>query len=88
MRVNKGDVIGYVGTTGNAALGSPHLHFGITLIGPDKRWWGGMPINPIRYCEIPICEPPQRAFTNALPESPKGLIASRAFVAQLRFPAA
>ena len=44
--VSRGQVIGYVGTTGNAAPDSPHLHFGITAIGPDKKWWGGTPINP------------------------------------------
>ncbi|MEP6962207.1 MAG: M23 family metallopeptidase [Acidobacteriota bacterium] len=44
--VRKGEVIGYVGTTGNAPPGTPHLHFGITLVGLDKRWWGGVPINP------------------------------------------
>jgi murein DD-endopeptidase MepM/ murein hydrolase activator NlpD len=46
MRVRRGQVIGYVGTTGNAPANSPHLHFGITEIGPDKKWWGGTPINP------------------------------------------
>ena len=46
MRVSQGQVIGYVGTTGDAGATSPHLHFGITAIGPDKKWWGGTPINP------------------------------------------
>lgn len=46
MKVKKGQVIGYVGTTGDAASGNPHLHFGITLIAPDKKWWGGTAIDP------------------------------------------
>jgi murein DD-endopeptidase MepM/ murein hydrolase activator NlpD len=46
LKVRRGQVIGYVGTTGNAPANSPHLHFGITEIGRDKKWWGGTPINP------------------------------------------
>lgn len=46
MHVRRGQVIGFVGTTGNAQTNSPLLHFGITEIGPDKNWWGGRPIDP------------------------------------------
>jgi murein DD-endopeptidase MepM/ murein hydrolase activator NlpD len=44
--VRKGDRIGYVGTTGNAPPNTPHLHFTIFKLGPEKRWWEGVPINP------------------------------------------
>jgi len=44
--VERGHVIGYVGTTGNAPANTPHLHFAIFKMGADKRWWHGTPINP------------------------------------------
>src|ERR1700694_1293316 len=46
MPVNRGDVIGYVGTTGNAPPDAPHLHFAIFRIGPEKHWWQGTAIDP------------------------------------------
>lgn len=44
--VSRGDVIGYVGFSGNASPAAPHLHFAIILLGPEKNWWQGTPINP------------------------------------------
>jgi murein DD-endopeptidase MepM/ murein hydrolase activator NlpD len=47
--VRKGEIIGYVGSTGNASPDAPHLHFTIYQLGPDKRWWKGTSINPYPY---------------------------------------
>ena len=44
--VKRGTVIGYVGTTGNAPANTPHLHFAVFKLGPDRRWWEGEPIDP------------------------------------------
>lgn len=44
--VRRGDVIGYVGATGNASRNAPHLHFAVLLLATQKRWWGGEAINP------------------------------------------
>jgi len=44
--VKRGDVIGYVGSSGNASPQSPHLHFSIFVLGPEKQWWKGTAINP------------------------------------------
>ena len=44
--LKRGEVIGYVGSTGNASEDAPHLHFAIFVLGPEKRWWEGTAINP------------------------------------------
>jgi peptidoglycan LD-endopeptidase LytH len=46
MQVERGDVIGFVGSTGNADPRTPHLHFAIFELGPEKRWWNGKAVNP------------------------------------------
>ena len=44
--LRRGQVIGYVGATGNADPAAPHLHFAIFELGPEQRWWKGTAINP------------------------------------------
>lgn len=46
QRVRRGDVLGYVGSTGNAAEDAPHLHFAIFKLEPGARWWRGTPLDP------------------------------------------
>lgn len=46
MPVNRGDLIGFVGFTGNADQHAPHLHFAIFELGPEKQWWKGKAIDP------------------------------------------
>lgn len=44
--LRQGQVLGYVGSTGNADPDGPHLHFAIYVLGPEKQWHKGTPINP------------------------------------------
>jgi peptidoglycan LD-endopeptidase LytH len=48
-RLARGQVIGYVGTTGNADRREPHLHFQVMARPSNGRWWNGEPIDPRPY---------------------------------------
>lgn len=46
MSVRQGQVIAYVGDTGNAGPGNYHLHFSIAIVSDPNRYWEGTNINP------------------------------------------
>lgn len=47
-KVKRGQLLGYVGTTGNAPRDTPHLHFAIFKMTDEKRWWEGNAIDPFQ----------------------------------------
>jgi murein DD-endopeptidase MepM/ murein hydrolase activator NlpD len=51
--VRRGDLLGYVGTTGNAPPGVPHLHFAIGRMDAERRWWKWEPIDPLGLLALP-----------------------------------
>jgi peptidoglycan LD-endopeptidase LytH len=46
MSLRRGQLLGYVGSTGNVSPNAPHLHFAISRGKPSERWWSGTPLNP------------------------------------------
>lgn len=44
--LKRGDLVGYVGVTGNSDPNAPHLHFAVVRLTPEKQWWKGTPVNP------------------------------------------
>ncbi|MEG3174772.1 M23 family metallopeptidase [Sphingomonas sp. RB3P16] len=47
--IRTGDVLGYVGDTGNAGAGNFHLHFGLTRTTPEQHWYEGVDVDPYPY---------------------------------------
>jgi murein DD-endopeptidase MepM/ murein hydrolase activator NlpD len=54
--VHRGEVIGYVGDTGNARPGDTHLHFSIAILNDVHRWWEGRNLDPYPILHGDIAE--------------------------------
>ena len=46
QRVERGERLGSVGSTGNASPSGPHLHFAVHQMDPGEPWYEGTPVNP------------------------------------------
>jgi peptidoglycan LD-endopeptidase LytH len=61
--VRQGDVLGFVGETGNVPPGGPHLHFAVHTASDPNQWGHGVELNP---CELLQCG---AASATPVPES-------------------
>jgi murein DD-endopeptidase MepM/ murein hydrolase activator NlpD len=55
--LHQGDVLGYVGNTGNAGAGNYHLHFEVSTTADPKRYWAGTPQNPFPLLRRGLSQP-------------------------------
>ncbi len=67
--VTAGEIVGYVGSTGNANPRVPHLHLAMVELGPGKEWWKGMPLNPYPY----LVQAVERSMATANPTWPPAI---------------
>ncbi len=52
QQVRRGDLLGYVGSTGNAPANAPHLHYQLLRYRATRMWWTGDPVNPLPYLTV------------------------------------
>jgi peptidoglycan LD-endopeptidase LytH len=44
--IKRGELIGYVCTSGNAPKNTPHLHFSVGVMDQSKKWWQAIEVDP------------------------------------------
>jgi murein DD-endopeptidase MepM/ murein hydrolase activator NlpD len=72
QKVKAGEIIGYVGSSGNADPRVPHLHFAIFELGPLKQWWKGTAINPYPLLVTAVKKSNQESFATNPPSRRDG----------------
>lgn len=50
--VHAGQVIAFVGDSGDAGPGNYHLHFGVSRMPPGAGWWQGEPLDPYPFLAV------------------------------------
>ena len=72
MPIKRGQLLGYVGSTGDAAGGPTHLHFAIARGRPSVAWWKGTPVNPYPLFVRPLAPEPKAVQTHpsSVPQPP------------------
>ena len=63
MLLHKGEVLGYVGSTGDASPNAPHLHLAVFRLGPEKHWWKGDAVDPLPLLKQSVQQPSTGAAT-------------------------
>lgn len=63
--LRRGDPVGAVGSTGNARQDAPHLHFAVHVLGVERAWWKGTPVNPYPLIAGSASPPPALAARQA-----------------------
>lgn len=66
--VAQGEVLGYVGTTGNAPKNTPHLHFQVMRYVDARQWWNGPPFDPRPFLAQVGAQPGTSRTAAAVPE--------------------
>lgn len=72
-KVKRGQVIGFVGTSGNAPPNTPHLHFSIGKMMQPHQYWNGAAIDPYEVLSgrpavsvrKPVQSPPSQQLNDA-----------------------
>ena len=76
MELRRGDLVGYVGSSGNADPATPHLHFSIFELTPEKQWWKGKALNPYPLlAQTAGAQPPSPARATQTP-APAGPVSA------------